>query len=153
MPRRYFEDYRKGSVADYGPRLVTREEIIGFAAEFDPQPMHLDEEAGRASMLGGLAASGWHTCGLAMRMLADGPLRDSSAMGSPGVEEVRWLRPLRPDDRITLRTTVTGTRVSASRPQVGFVAFAFELINHHGATMMTMSLTLMLGRRDAGAPA
>jgi acyl dehydratase len=153
MPTRYFEDFAKGSVADYGPRLVTREEIVGFAAEFDPQPMHLDEEAARVSMLGGLSASGWHTCGLAMRMIVDGPLQDSSAMGSPGVEEVRWLRPLRPGDRITLRVTVADTRTSASRPDLGFVTFAFDMLNQVGATIMIMRGTLMLKRRAAGEAA
>jgi len=153
MATRYFEDFATGSVADYGPRLVTREEIVAFAAEFDPQPMHLDEAAARASMLGGLAASGWHTCGLAMRMIAEGPLRNSTAMGSPGVDEVRWLQPLRPDDRLTLRVTVTDTRTSRSRPELGFVAFAFAMVNQHGATIMTMSATLMLGRRESGEPA
>jgi acyl dehydratase len=97
-------------------------------------------------MLGGLAASGWHTCGLAMRMLADGPLQDSSAMGSPGVEEVRWVAPMRPMDRVTLRVTVAGTRASRSREHVGFVDFAVELINQAGATIMTMRATLMLAR-------
>jgi acyl dehydratase len=153
MPTRYFEDFVAGTVADYGSRLVTREEILGFAAEFDPQPMHLDEDAARASMLGGLAASGWHTCGLAMRMIADGPLHDSSAMGSPGVDEVRWLRPLRPDDRVTLRVTVAETRVSQSRPELGFVAFDLALLNHRGATIMTMRITLMLGRRRVAGEA
>jgi acyl dehydratase len=151
MAKRYFEDFVKGSITDYGPRRVTREEIVGFAAEFDPQPMHLDEEAGRASMLGGLAASGWHMCGLAMRMIAEGPLQNSTAMGSPGVDEVRWLRPLRPDDRLTLRATVAETRTSRSRPELGFIAFNFALVNQSDVTIMTMVMTLMLGRRSADA--
>ena len=97
----YWEDFTKGSVAEYGPRLVSREEIIAFAAEFDPQPFHLDEDAARASMFGGLAASGWHSCSLLMRIIADGFLVNSSSMGSPGVNEVRWLAPVRPSDRLT----------------------------------------------------
>jgi acyl dehydratase len=149
MANRTFEDFVTGSVAEFGPRLVTREEIVGFAAEFDPQPMHLDEDAARASMLGGLAASGWHMCGLAFRMVVEGPLRDAAGLGSPGVDEVRWLRPLRPDDRLMLRATVTETRSSRSRPELGFVAFLFELINQSGMTVMTMRMTLMLGRRTA----
>ena len=92
----YFEDFQPGAVNEYGPRLVSREEIIAFAAEFDPQPMHLDEEAARASMLGGLAASGWHTCCMMMRMVADGFVLNSASMGAPGIDEVRWLAPLRP---------------------------------------------------------
>ena len=149
MAKRFFEDFTKGDVAEYGPRSVTREEIVAFAAEFDPQPIHLDEAAGRASMLGGLSASGWHTCALAMRMIADGFLLESSAMGAPGVDEVRWIAPLRPGDSITLRASVLDTRLSRSRADMGFVTFRFDLINQSGATVMTMSSSLMLGRRPA----
>jgi acyl dehydratase len=115
VSKAYWEDFTAGSVTDYGPRLVTREEIIAFAAEFDPQPMHLDEDAARLSMLGGLAASGWHSCCLLMRMMTDGFLLDSSSMGAPGVDEVRWLKPVRPGDRLTLRVQVMETRASKSR--------------------------------------
>src|SRR5690348_5839361 len=114
MAKLYFEDFKPGSVTEYGPRLVTREEIVAFAAEFDPQPMHLDEEAARSSMLGGLAASGWHTCCLLMRMAADGFILNSASMGAPGVDEVKWLRPLRPGTRVTLRVNVLESRVSNS---------------------------------------
>src|SRR6202051_4382896 len=100
MPKLYWEDFRSGAVAVYGPRLVTREEIVAFAAEFDPQPMHLDEAAGSATMLGGLGASGWHSCCLLMRMIADGFILDSSSMGGPGVDEGRWLAPVRAGTRI-----------------------------------------------------
>ena len=94
----------------YGPRLVTREEIVAFAAEFDPQPMHLDEAAASATLLGGLAASGWHVTGLLMRLIADGFILNSSSMGAPGVEEFRWLKPLRPGTTIRVRVTVLDTR-------------------------------------------
>ena len=153
MAKRFFEDFTKGDVAEYGPRAVTREEIVAFATEFDPQPIHLDEAAGRTSMLGGLAASGWHTCALAMRMMADGFLLDSASMGAPGVDEARWLAPLRPGDRITLRASVLDRRLSRSRQDMGFVTFRFDLINQTGATVMTMSSSLMLGRRPAGQAA
>src|SRR5665213_1480445 len=88
MPKLHWEDFKPGAVAIYGPRLVTREEIVAFAAEFDPQPMHLDEAAGAATMLGGLGASGWHTCCLLMRIIADGFLLYSASMGAPGIDEV-----------------------------------------------------------------
>ena len=110
MPIAYWEDFVAGSVAEYGPRLVTREEIIAFAAEFDPQPMHLDEEAARASMLGELAASGWHLCALTMRLIADGMANRSSSMGAPGIEEVRWLKLVRPGDRIKVHATTRKPR-------------------------------------------
>src|SRR5579864_3581800 len=106
MPKLHWEDFQPGAVMTYGPRLVTREEIVAFAAEFDPQPMHLDEAAAASTLLGGLGASGWHICCLFMRMIADGFVLDSSSMGSPGVDEVRWLAPLRPNTSIRVRVEV-----------------------------------------------
>jgi acyl dehydratase len=147
VPKFYFEDFAPGSVAQYGPRTVTREEMVEFAAEFDPQPMHLDEEAARASMLGGLSASGWHTCALAMRMMCDWFVLDSASMGAPGVDEVKWLKPVRPGDALTLRRTVLGTRVSNSRPEMGFVKFLYELVNQDGEKVMTLTTPAMLRRR------
>jgi acyl dehydratase len=147
----HWEDFTPGHVAEYGPRLVTREEIVAFAAEFDPQPFHLDEEAGRASLLGGLAASGWHTCCLFMRIVVDGFLRDAASMGGPGVESVRWHVPLRPGDTLTVRATVLEARPSKSRPDMGFVKFLFEVINQTGTRVMTLTSPLMLRRREAAA--
>src|SRR4051812_16724833 len=147
MPKLYFEDFKPGSTTEYGPRLVTREEIVAFAAEFDPQPMHLDEEAARGTMLGGLAASGWHTCCLLMRMAADGFILNSASMGAPGVDEVRWLAPLRPGSSISLRTTVLDTRTSASRPEMGFVKMLFEVCDDSGALIMTLTTSLIMARR------
>ena len=98
--KRYWEDFQPGEVAILGPRLVTREEIIAFAAEFDPQPMHLDEVAASATLLGGLGASGWHSCCLLMRVIADGFVNHAHSMGAPGVDEVRWLKPLRPNTQV-----------------------------------------------------
>ena len=153
MPKLYWEDFVAGGVAEYGPRLVTRDEIVAFAAEFDPQPMHLDEEAARATMLGGLAASGWHSCVLQMRMIADGFVLASASMGSPGVEEVRWRAPVRPGDRLTVRSTVLETRASNSRPGMGLIKFQFDMLNQSGTCVMTSVSTMMIGRRppDRGA--
>ena len=119
----------QGSVAEYGPRLVTAEEIVAFGREFDPQPFHIDEQAARATMFGGLAASGWHNCGLLMRIISDGFILGSSFMGSPGVDEVRWFAPVRPGDRLSVRVTVLETRASTSKPDLGFVRFLFEMFN------------------------
>jgi acyl dehydratase len=151
VPRLYFEDFIPGSVAEFGPRLVTREEIVAFAAEFDPQPFHLDEDAARGSMLGGLAASGWHTCCLLMRMAYDGFLHEAASMGAPGVDEVRWLAPLRPGDEITLRRKIVDKRVSKSRPDAGFVQILFEVLNQRGEVVMTLATPAMIARREAGA--
>jgi acyl dehydratase len=143
----HWEDFTPGAVAHYGPRTITREEIIAFAREFDPQPMHADEEAARATMMGGLIASGRHTCALAMRMMADGFVLASAAMGSPGVEEVRWLKPVRPGDSLTLRATVLEMRPSNSRPGMGFIKFGYEMLDQTDACVMTLVSTLMIARR------
>ena len=152
MPKLHWEDFQPGAVAVYGPRLVTREEIVAFAAEFDPQPMHLDEAAASATMLGGLGASGWHTCCLLMRIIADGFVLDSSSMGSPGIEEVRWLKPLRPGTQIRVRSTVLESRPSKSRPDMGLTKFRYEVLDEAGSVLTTMVTTAMLGRRQPGAP-
>jgi acyl dehydratase len=153
MPRLHWEDFKTGDVAVYGPRLVTRQGIVAFAAEFDPQPMHLDEAAGGASLFGGLGGSGWHSCALMMRMMVDGFLHDSTSMGAPGVEEVRWLKPLRPDTRVRLRTTVLETRSSKSRPKMGLTRIRYDLLDEADAVITTMTSTMMLGRRNPEAAA
>lgn len=150
MSKRHWEDFKPGTVAVYGPRLVTREEIVAFAAEFDPQPMHLDETAAAATPLGGLAASGWHSCCILMRMIADGFINESSSMGAPGVDEVRWLKPLRPGAQVRVRTTVLETRVSNSLPDVGFIKCLFEMIDERDTVLTTMTSPLMIRRREAG---
>ena len=147
MPICHFEDFVPGMVMRYGARTVTRDEIVDFAARFDPQPMHLDEEAGRASILGGLAASGWHTAAIMMRLNAEHLLNHSTSFGAPGVDEVRWLKPVRPGDRLSVRAKVVETRASRSLPDRGFVSIHFELLNQDGATVMTQDCAIMLGCR------
>jgi acyl dehydratase len=134
----YFEDFKPGLFAEYGPRTISREEIVAFAAEFDPQPMHLDEEAARDTMLGGLSASGWHTCGLMMRMMCDGFLLNSSSMGANAVEEVQWLKPVRPGDTLHVVAKVLETRRSTSKPDRGVVRIAYTTVNQHGESVMTL---------------
>ena len=153
VPTRYFEDFAVGDIAELGPRLVTREEIVGFASQFDPQPMHMDEEAARHSMLGGLAASGWHTCAIMMRMIVDGFLVDVASMGAPGIDEVKWLKPVRPGDRLTVRGVVKSVRASQSRPDRGFVSLLWEVTNDRGELVMTLECPQMLLRRGAAVPA
>jgi acyl dehydratase len=151
VPRLHWEDFSPGQVTECGSRLITRAEIVAFAAEYDPQPMHLDEAAARATLFGGLVASGWHSCCVLMRMLSDDFLRDASFMGAPGVEEVQWLAPIRPGERIKARATVLETRASRSRPEIGFVKFQFELINAADQPVMTLVVSPMFGRRAANA--
>jgi len=151
VPRRHWEDFSPGQITDCGSRLVTREEIIAFAAEYDPQPMHLDEQAARGTLLGGLVASGWHSIGILMRMLSDDFIGRSNFLGSPGLDEVKWLAPLRPGERVSARATVLETRASRSRPDVGFVTFRLELLDAAGKPLLAMVLSPMFGRRPAGA--
>jgi acyl dehydratase len=146
----HWEDFAVGEVTEYGPHLVTAEEIRGFAAEFDPQPMHLDETAARVTLMGGLCASGWHTCCLVMRMIADGFILRSSSMGATGIDEIKWILPVRPGDRLTVRAHVLDRRASRSRPEMGFVKFLFEVVTGAGTCVMTLDASLMFGRRGCG---
>lgn len=149
MSELFWEDFVAGSVAEYGPRILTRDEIKTFAAAFDPQPMHLDELAASASMLKGLAASGWHSCCVLMRMLSDGFITRANFLGAPGVEAVNWLLPVRAGEALTARATVAEARLSRSRPQMGWVKFKFDLLDTGGRRLMTMTMNFMLGRRPA----
>lgn len=145
---RSFEDFEPGETLALGSKTVTRDEIVAFAAEFDPQPFHLDEAAGEASLLGGLAASGWHTIAMLMRLLCDNLLLNSSGKGSPGVEEVRWMRPVRPGDVLTASAEVVSARVLNSRPDLGVVDFLFTVTDQTGATVMTQRNKILFGRRE-----
>jgi acyl dehydratase len=142
-----FEDFPPGRFGSFGPRHVTREDILAFAGEFDPQPMHLDEEAAGRSMLKGLSASGWHLCSIMMRMLCDGFVARTASLGSPGVNEVRWLAPLRPGDYLMLDVDVMEARVSRSRPETGIVLFKSTARNAKGEALCEMISPMMIGRR------
>jgi acyl dehydratase len=144
-----FEDFPVGRLGTYGPRHVTREEILAFAAEFDPQPMHLDEEAARHTMLQGLSGSGWHLCSLMMRMMFDGFIGRAASLGSPGVDELRWLAPLRPGDDVTLEVDVTEARVSKSRLETGIVTFKGVARNARGQALCEMVSPIIISRREA----
>jgi acyl dehydratase len=147
MARLYYEDFAEGSVQDYGPRSITRDEVIAYAKEFDSQPMHLDEEAAKSSLLGGLSASGWHTCCFMFRMMYDNFIKDSSSLGSPGIEETKWLKPVRPDTPYSLRIHILDKRVSKSRPEMGIVRLRAQLLDEAGAAVVDQTSTLLLGLR------
>ncbi len=134
---RYFEDYQVGEVNEFGDRLVTEQEIIEFALKYDPQPFHVDPAAARESMFGGLIASGWLTASIGMRLLVDHFISRKASIGSPGVDELRWLKPVRPGDRLRVRTTTLETRRSRSKPDRGAVQQRMEVLNQHGETVMT----------------
>jgi acyl dehydratase len=134
----YFEDFVVGRTIDIGTRTVSEEEIIDFAKKFDPQPFHVDKEAAANSIYGGIIASGWHTCSMMMRMMVDGFLREAASMGSPGVDEVRWLKPVRGGDTLTVTTTAMETRPSTSKPDRGVVVNLWQAKNQHGELVATV---------------
>jgi acyl dehydratase len=144
-----YEDFVEGASLDLGSKLVTAEEIIEFAGEFDAQPMHLDEEAGRQSILGGLSASGWHTCCMFMRLLCDAFLLDSTSQGSPGIDHVRWKKPVLAGDTLFARTTVLAKRASKSRPGLGFVTMRAEMTNQRNESVFELQNTGMFLSREA----
>jgi acyl dehydratase len=146
-----FEDFKPGPWGCFGPRHVTAEEIRAFAAEFDPQPMHLDEAAASRSMLKGLAGSGWHLCSITMRIMFDGFIGRTASLGSPGVNELRWLAPFRPGDDITLDVEVTEARISRSRPTTGIVMFKMTARNASGQALCEMVSPIIVQRRGEAA--
>ncbi len=135
---RYFEDYVPGSVHEFGSIAVEEAEMINFARRFDPQPFHIDPEAAKQSIFGGLIASGWHTASLAMRLLVDHYISHVASLGSPGVDELRWLKPVRPGDTLSVRITLLEAQRSRSKPDQGFIRGSTEVLNQHGEVVMTM---------------
>lgn len=150
---RWFEDFAEGEVIDLGSYHVEAKEIIEFAQEFDPASFHLSEEGGRASLLGRLSASGWHTCAMTMRMMFDSFLDNSSGQGAPGIDEARWLAPVGAGDTITGKATVLATRLSASRPGVGLVRFRFEFFVETDKPALTIVNSIMFATRGASGAA
>ena len=149
MPEYYYEDFVPGSVAEFhADNAITKDEIIRFAAAYDPQPFHLDEEAAKHSMLGGLCASGWHTCALMMRVNFDQWLSRTASLGAPGIDELRWEKPLRPGDRLTLRRTILHKRVSRNRPEMGLVSMEIEALNQKGEVIARQKHTQLISPRD-----
>lgn len=144
----YWEDFPVGAVREFGGKTLSKEDIVRFAREYDPQPFHVDEEAAKRSVFGGLIASGWQTCGLAMRMMCDAYLLDAASAGSPGVESVRWTLPVRPGDTLRVRLTVLESRVLQSKPHIGLVRNKWEMFNQKDELVMHMEGYGMFLRRD-----
>jgi acyl dehydratase len=142
-----WEDFPVGNVREFGAFAVTREAVLAFAAQFDPQPFHLDDAAAEASLFGRLSASGWHTCAMAMRMMCDDYLLESSSLGSPGIDSLRWTRPVHPGDTLSVRLTTLESRPMASRPKVGLVLSKWEVLNQQHEVVLTMQGWGMFGRR------
>jgi acyl dehydratase len=148
--RLYWEDFPVGDIMEMGSHTFTEEQIIAFARQFDPQPFHTDPEAARNSFFKGLIASGWHTCAIAMRLMVDKYVARSASLGSPGLDNIRWLAPVRAGDTISYRRTITAARVSESKPGVGLVQSRWEAVNQRGETVMTMEGWGMFARRPPG---
>ena len=151
VTERYFQDYVPGTTAEYGPVLVEEAEVLDFARRFDPQPFHVDPEAAAAGPFGGLIASGWHSCALMMRLLAQEYLSPASSLGSPGIDELRWLLPVRPGDRLTLRATVQDSRVSRSKPDRGLVTTRVEMVNQVGDAVLALVAINLIRLRPEGS--
>lgn len=145
---RYFEDYVEGTTHEFGPITVTEEEILSFAEQYDPQPMHTDPEAAKDSIFGGLIASGWHTAALTMRILVEEYLSYVASLGSPGVDELRWIYPVRPGDELSVRVTVVETRQSRSKPDRGIVRSFIKVFNQNQELVMDMKATNFMRCRE-----
>ncbi len=150
MPR-FLEDLVPGEVAEFGDKLMTAEEIVAFASAYDPQPFHIDEAAARSSIFGGLIASGWHSAAVAMRICVDHFLSPESSLGSPGVDELRWLKPVRPGDRLRLRVTTLEATPSRSKPDRGLSRHRMELLNQDDEVVMSFIAMALLRTRAGGA--
>ena len=148
MPDLSFEDFEPGQVYELGSKVVTEDEIVAFARQFDPQPFHLDPEAAKDSVFGGLIASGWHTGAMWMRLYVDSLLGDASGQGSSGIEELRWLAPVRPGDTLSGRLTVLEASSSESHPDRGTIRIRGEMVNQDGVTVMTMVSRGRFARRQ-----
>jgi acyl dehydratase len=148
----YWEDLQPGSVRELGEISVSAEEIKGFAEQFDPQPFHTDEAAGRRSIFGNLCASGWHTCALAMKLTVENFLNESSSMGSPGLENLRWLKPVYPDDTLRLQHTIIESRPLRTRTDTGLVRSVWDLFNQNGEKVLQMEGYGMFRRRHPATP-
>lgn len=138
VDNRYFEDYLVGSVHEFGSIAVEQDEVIAFAKRFDPQIFHTDPESAKETIFGGLIASGWHTAGLMMRLFADHFLSKVASLGSPGVDELRWNKPVRPGDELSIRVTVLETRRSSTKPDRGIVHSFIEVMNQNRDVVMSM---------------
>ncbi|WP_339103194.1 MaoC family dehydratase [Haloterrigena salinisoli] len=147
----YYEDIEIGDTRECGEYTVTKEEILEFAEQYDPQPFHTDEEAAAESAFGELVASGWHTASICMRLLVEGSLQDQASMGARGVDELRWYRPVRPGDTLSVRTEIVDKRVSESDPKRGYVDSRLEGINQNDEVVISWIGLGMVERRNPDA--
>jgi acyl dehydratase len=148
-----YEDFEVDKTHEVGEHTFTRDEIVAFAEQFDPQPFHVDDAAAAASPFGTLIASGWHTCSVMMGLLVRNTFAGSTSIGSPGIDDIRWLKPVRVGDSIRMTMTVLDKRVSSSKPDRGIVGMQWTGINQHGETVITVRSKGLFGLRNSGAAA
>ncbi len=151
IDKRYLDDFVSGESFDLGTTTVSRDEVLAFGRRFDPQPFHVDEEAAKRSIYAGLIASGWHTVSMFMRLFVDALGNDSASLGSPGVDEVRWLKPVRPGDVLRARATVLEVVPSRSKADRGHMKWTYEFTNQKGETVMTIVGRGLFARRPAAS--
>ena len=144
----FFEDFEVGTTEEFGEYLVTEEEILEFASKYDPQAFHLSDEAAKATLFGGLCASGWHTCAIAMRMLVDNMPESNKSLGSPGIDELRWTRPVFPGNTLRVKTTVLSKTNSRSRPDLGSLQMQNEVFNQKNELVMSNKPIVIYRKRD-----
>ncbi len=144
----YYEDFAVGTTREFGGLSLSKDDIVGFARQYDPQSFHVDEEAAKRSPFGGLIASGWQTAALAMRMWCDAYLLDTASVGSPGIEKLKWTKPVRPGDTLRVRATVLEARPLASKPGIGLVRSRWDVVNQAGDVVMEMEGLSMMRRRN-----
>jgi acyl dehydratase len=144
----YFEDFQPGQVREVAAPVLTERDIIEFARVYDPQPFHIDAEAAKGSFFGGVIASGWQTACIAMRLICDLYLLEAASLGSPGIDELRWTKPVRPGDSLLLKMTVLETKISRSRPKMGSVRSRWDVYNQHGEQVMHMTGWGLFARRS-----
>lgn len=150
MYKIFYEDVAVGDIHKFGAITISREEIIEFASKYDPQPFHLDDEAAEHSVFGKLCASGWHTGAIMMRMLVDQSIATGVAsMGSPGLDEIRWLAPVFPGETLSVETEVLSKRESKSRPSIGFLKMSYKTFNQDNTLKMTATANYMILKRPA----
>tara|TARA_B100001123_G_scaffold348328_1_gene397675 strand:- start:24 stop:506 length:483 start_codon:yes stop_codon:yes gene_type:complete len=144
----FFEDYQENAVMEMGPVYVKEDELIEFAIRYDPQPMHIDPEAAKTGPYEGLIASGWQTCALVMGELVKNYFSPSSSLGSPGIDELQWLKPVRPGDILTVRATILETKCSRSKPDRGLVCTLVEALNHQQEKVVSFKALNFMLRRE-----
>ena len=145
MTTRYWEYFTVGQIEEFGNREVSEEEVIEFATEFDPQSFHIDPVAAKDHSFGGIIASGWHTGSMLMRMIVDEQISNSTSMGSPGMDELRWISPVRPGETLKVKSEVLSSKLHPRKPDRGFVKFKYTVLNQNDQTKMTMTSSIIFG--------